>query len=131
MKRQQPGDRITDNEEIEKIRDKANSLIKILRNRNSNEKISIIDFDLLNKEELLEVSYYMVFNRWVRKGRKKIDLREYYTTTKERIINYLTDNFVLGYEFELIVFPKDDRLKYAFYVQGSIYWIDTNGIDYK
>lgn len=128
MKRQQPGNLITDLNQIEPVKLKTNEFLVQIQSTMYNQRISIVDFDIYDKNELLDIPHYLVFNRWVRRGRKKIDLREYYMTNITSVFDYLKKNFVLGDEFELIVFPQQNNPEYAFYVNDSIYWIDAQGL---
>lgn len=92
MKRQQPGKLITDLNEIEQVKLKTNEFLVQVQNTMHNQRVSVVDFEIYEKEELLKIPHYLVFNRWVRRGRQKIDLREYYMTDITSVFDYLKKN---------------------------------------
>jgi hypothetical protein len=49
MKRQQPGNLITDSNEIEPVKLKTNKFLIQIQNTMHNQRISIVDFDIYDK----------------------------------------------------------------------------------
>lgn len=115
------GKQVVKQEEIIAL-SKALDLYNTYRELKHEEHHFIIDDSLYTSEEFNDEFYYLIHNRWVLKGKKRIDLRKVSEVSKEEIINYLKQHFSSGLEPEYILIPQKTDATYGFYVFNEIHY---------
>ncbi|PHS10575.1 MAG: hypothetical protein COA88_02180 [Kordia sp.] len=111
------GENIEDNEIRVKVLNISEKFIsELFKNMNN---ATSLDFDY--SESLPKIEYYLVYNRYITIGKKKIDKRVIRKVSKEVIISELDENWFPGLEPNFILIPIDFTLNFGIYIQDSIF----------
>lgn len=111
------GENIGDNEVSYKILNISEKFIsEFLKN------VSIANcLDTSYSKDLPDIDYYLIYNRYITIGKKKIDKRVVRKISKEIIISELDKNWFPGLEPNFVLIPTDLNLNFGVYIQDSIY----------
>lgn len=110
------GEKIEGNEIIDKVLNISKEFIpELFKNFN---KTTCLDFNY--SEEIPDIEYYLIYNRYITIGKNKIDKRVVRKVTKEIIVSELDENWFPGLEPNFILIPIDLNLNFGIYIQDSI-----------
>jgi len=117
----QIGRKVTD-EVSSKVALKASEIFLVNLNNRLTEA-TILDLNYQDSNNIPDVMYYLIHNRFIRIGKKDIDKRTVQLVSKTEIINELNEHWIPGLEPNFILIPEDSNLKFGLYIQGSILYI--------
>lgn len=101
------------------ILEKAKCFLEILLK--NIDKADLLDKDYSESDKFIETDYYLIYNRFVSIGNRRIDKRVVRLVNKNEIINELDENWLPGLEPNYILIPKKNDLYFGIYIQDSIY----------
>lgn len=96
-------------------------LIKL--NNNIDDAICIEDIYLL-KDKMPNTKYYLIYNKYIQIGKKKIDKRIVREINKTEILNELELNWFPGLEPNFILIPESKNFKFGLYIQDTIFFLE-------
>lgn len=100
---------------------------EVFKERNYDKSLSIAN----NYHQYIkDIEYYVIFNRFVKKGKKIIDKRIVKKTNGKDVVLWLDSSWTLGDEPEIILLPVNINLKFGIYIQHSIYFLELDIKEY-
>ena len=85
---------------------------------------TILDLSYKEGNNIPDVMYYLIYNRFIRIGKKDIDKRIVQLVSKTELINELNEYWNPGLEPNFILIPVNDNLNFGIYRQDSMFYIE-------
>lgn len=90
----------------------------LLKNINTSD---VLDENYGESDKFIDTDYYLIYNKFISIGKRRIDKRVVRLVSKNEIINELDENWFPGLEPNYILLPKNSDLNFGIYIQDSIY----------
>ena len=89
-------------------------------------KAKQLDQNYSEPNNIPDTDYYLIYNRFVKVGKRKIDKRIVRKINRRTIIEELDLNWFPGLEPNFILLPTNINLSFGIYIQDSIYLYKTD-----